>query len=61
MIVYLIKEDKTYETYNNVIEWNKDYVLYQAGRGRCKIYAVENEYFTDEMPKVEETPIELAE
>lgn len=61
MIIYLIKEDKTYETYNNVIEWDKDYVLYQAGKARCKIYALENEYFTDEMPKVEETPIELAE
>lgn len=61
MIIYLIKKDGTYETYKNVIEWDTKYVLYQSGKARCKMYAVENEYFTDEMPKVEETPIELAE
>jgi len=54
MTIYLIKEDKTYETYNNVIEWSSDYVIYQAGKGKAKIYAGENEYFTDQEPVVEE-------
>jgi hypothetical protein len=51
MTIYLIKQDGSYETFNNVIEWTKDYVLYQAGRGRGKIYAGEEEYFTDAQPK----------
>ena len=50
MTIYLIKKD-SYETFENVIEWTKDYVLYLAGRGRCKIYAGEEEYFTDIQPK----------
>jgi hypothetical protein len=54
MTIYLIKEDNSYETYNNVIEWTKDYALYQAGRGRGKIYAGENEYFTDVKPEIVE-------
>jgi len=54
MTIYLIREDKTYETFDNVIEWNINYVIYQAGRGRCKIYAVGNEYFTDVLPEIEE-------
>lgn len=47
MTIYLIKEDKTYETYNNVIEWTREYVIYKAGEGKAKIYAGENEYFAD--------------
>lgn len=54
MIIYLIKEDKTYETYNNVIEWSSDYVIYQAGKGKAKIYAGENEYFTNVQPEIVE-------
>ena len=51
MTVYLIKEDKSYETYNNVIEWSSNYIIYQAGRGKAKIYAGEGEYFTDVLPE----------
>ena len=51
MEIYLIKEDNTYETFNNVIEWTEHYVVYKAGRGTCKIYASENEYFTDQEPR----------
>lgn len=54
MTIYLIKEDKTYETYNNVIEWSSKYVVYQAGKGKAKIYAGENEYFTDVQPEIVE-------
>lgn len=50
MTIYLIKSDQTYETFNNIIEWTKDYVIYKAGRGTAKIYAGENEYFTNEKP-----------
>ncbi len=53
MTIYLIKEN-SYETYNNVIEWSSDYVIYQAGKGKAKIYAGENEYFTDVQPDVVE-------
>ena len=54
MTIYLIKEDNSYETYNNVIEWSSDYVIYQAGKGKAKIYAGEGEYFTDVQPKIVE-------
>lgn len=52
MTIYLIKENE-YETYINVIEWSSDYVIYQAGKGKAKIYASEGEYFTDVQPKEE--------
>ena len=49
MTIYLIKQD-TYETFENVIEWTSNYVVYKAGRGTAKIYAGENEYFTNDEP-----------
>lgn len=55
MTIYLIKEDKTYSIYNNVIEWCEYCITYKAGKGRAKIYAGEGEYFTDQLiEKVEE-------
>lgn len=54
MTVYLIKAYNTYEIYNNVIEWSREYVIYQAGKGRAKIYAGKNEYFTDVQPEIVE-------
>ena len=54
MTIYLIKTDNQTEEFNNVIEWDKNYVVYKAGRGTCKIYAGEDEYFTDVEPKLEE-------
>ena len=53
MTIYLIKEDNTYETYNNVLEWTSEYVAYQAGKGKAKIYAGEGDYFTDKKPIIE--------
>ena len=49
MTIYLIKQD-TYETFENVIEWTSNYIVYKAGRGTAKIYAGENEYFTNTAP-----------
>lgn len=53
-MIYLIKNDNTYETFDNIIEWTERYVVYKAGKGTCKIYASEDEYFTDVEPKLEE-------
>lgn len=50
MTIYLIKKDNNYETFENVIEWTSNYIVYKAGRGIAKIYAGENEYFTNEEP-----------
>lgn len=58
MVIYLIKKDNTYETFDNVIEWTEYYVIYKAGQGIAKIYASEDEYFTDVEPTEEESPKE---
>jgi hypothetical protein len=50
-MIYLIKQDGTHETFTNVIDWDKDYVTFKAGKGTCKIYANEGEYFTDTLPE----------
>ena len=54
-MVYLVNKEtnEVINTFNNVIEWDEQSVLYQAGKGRGKIYAGENEYFTDREPKIE--------
>ncbi len=49
-MIYLIKNDNTYEIFENVIEWSENYCIYKAGKGICKIYATEGEYFTDVEP-----------
>lgn len=53
MTVYLIKENQTFDTYNNVIEWKVNYIIYTAGKGKAKIYAGEGEFFTNIKPKEE--------
>lgn len=53
-MIYLIKTDNTYDTFNNVIEWSDSYIVYKAGKGTCKIYASEGEYFTDQAPEQKE-------
>ena len=50
MTIYLIKQDNSYETFENVIEWTSNYVVYKAGKGTAKIYASENEYCTNDEP-----------
>lgn len=52
-MIYLIKKDGSFDTYSNVIEWTDSYVVYKAGKGTCKIYASEGEYFTDVAPNAE--------
>lgn len=51
MEIYLIKKDKSYEKFTDVIEWSKEYIVYKAGRGVAKFYAGDNEYFTDQNPE----------
>jgi hypothetical protein len=53
MIIYLIKPDNTYIEFNNVLSWTNTYVLYKSGKGTCKIYAKDMEYFTDTLSKDE--------
>lgn len=53
-MIYLIKKDGTFQTVTNVIEWNESYCIYKAGKGTCKIYASEGEYFTDQAPEIKE-------
>lgn len=53
-MIYLIKQDGTFQTVTNVIEWTEQYVVFKAGKGTCKIYASEGEYFTDQAPEIKE-------
>ena len=53
-MIYLIKTDNTYDTFTNVIEWQSNCCIYKAGKGTCKIYASEGEYFTDQAPEIKE-------
>lgn len=46
MKIYLIKNNKIINEYNDVISWGYNFVEYNNG-GRCKIYCAEDEYFTD--------------
>jgi hypothetical protein len=51
-MIYLIKTDGTFDTYNNVIEWTNSYVVFKSGKGTAKIYAGGGEYFTDVTPEI---------
>ena len=51
MTIYLIKLDNTYEEFNNVLSWTDSYIIYKAGKGTCKIYANDTEYFTNTLPE----------
>ena len=54
-MIYLINKEtnEVVNTFANVLEWDERSVLYQAGKGRGKTYANENEYFTDKEPEIE--------
>ena len=56
MKVYLINAEanETIQTFENVKSWGSDFVVFDNGGYLGKIYASENEYFTDEEPLVEE-------
>lgn len=52
-MVYLVNKEtnEVINEFTDVIEWDEQSVLYRAGKGRGKIYASENEYFTDTKPE----------
>lgn len=51
MKIYLINAEtnETIQTFENVIEWDFNFVEYDNGGYRSKIYCGENEYFTDKV------------
>lgn len=59
MIVYLINADtnEVINEYKNVIHWGYNFVEYNNGSGRCKLYCNENEYFTKEVTNGEDNSI----
>lgn len=56
MKVYLIdaETNETIRIFENVKSWGSDFVIFDNSGYLGKIYASENEYFTDEEPLVEE-------
>lgn len=51
MIVYLIdnKTISVIQEFNNIINWGYNFVEYYNNGYRAKMYARENEYFTDQI------------
>lgn len=56
-MIYLINSEtnETIRTFENVIEWDYNFVEYDNGGYRSKMYCNENEYFSDKEVIVEET------
>lgn len=56
MKIYLInvETNETIQTFENVIEWGANFIEYNNGGYRAKMYCGENEYFTDVEVVVEE-------
>lgn len=56
MTIYLINAEtnETIQTFENVIAWGNNFVEYDNGGYRSKIYCGENEYFTDKEVVIEE-------
>lgn len=56
MKIYLINADtnETIQTFDDVISWGANFVEYNNGGFRAKMYCNENEYFTDKEVVVEE-------
>ena len=56
MTIYLINKEtnETIQTFENVITWGHNFVEYDNGGYRAKMYCSENEYFTDKEVIVEE-------
>ena len=55
-MIYLINAEtnETIRTFENVIHWGDNFVEYDNGGYRAKMYCGENEYFTDKEVIVEE-------
>lgn len=58
-MIYLIKDNKVIETFDNVISWGINFVEFNNDGFRCKRYCDEDEYFTDEL--LEEENLETSE
>lgn len=56
MKVYLVKKEtnEIITEFDNVLAWDSNAILYQAGKGKCKIYSSDDEYFTDTQPQTKE-------
>jgi hypothetical protein len=54
-MIYLVNKEtnEVINVFTDVIEWDEQSVLYRAGKGIGKIYAIEYEYFTDKEPEIE--------
>jgi hypothetical protein len=65
IMVYLVNKEtnEVINVFTDAIEWDEQSVLYRAGKGIGKIYAIENEYFTDVNPEpmTEEVQEEVGE
>ena len=48
-MIYLINKEtnEVIQTFEDVIEWGENFVEYNNGGYRAKMYCSENEYFTD--------------
>ena len=59
MIVYLKDKEtqKVIQQYTNIISWANNYVEFNNGNNRCKLYCNENEYFTREVTDGEDNSI----
>jgi hypothetical protein len=55
-MIYLINKEtnETIQTFENVIEWSSNFVEYNNGGYRAKMYCNENEYFTDQIVEVQD-------
>lgn len=56
MKIYLINAEtnETIQTYEDVISWGYNFVEFNNGGYRAKMYCGENEYFTDKEVIIEE-------
>jgi hypothetical protein len=50
-MIYLIKNNNAIQAFKDVIYWSEKCIEYKSGLGICKIYASDNEYFTDQEPQ----------
>jgi hypothetical protein len=54
--IYLIDKEtnEVVREFHNVLEWDDHSVLYQAGKGRGRVFASDSEYLTDRAPEIKE-------
>ena len=56
MTIYLINSEtnETIQTFEDVTSWDCNFVEYNNGGYRAKMYCSENEYFTDQIIEVQD-------